>query len=778
MYAERQGEMETPSWIPVPVRALVLEQDDETRAQIVRALKERGHDVREFRDGKSALEAHLQRPFRILLLEWRALGMDGLEVTRRVRASPGGDVVSILVLMDSEGYHSLDKILDAGANDYLTKPLDMGRLPRRILVAERVTADRLRRKEAEAKLRRSEADLTALIENTNDAVWSVDVRFRIITTNSVARNLAYMLFGVEVAPGLDVIQALPEPRRARVRATYERAFGGRHFTRSWRIVTQGAELHLEASFNPIRNADGSVRGVSVFARNVSDRLQTEEALRRSQRDFRQLIEAAPDGVVILRDRRLVYVNQTFAHMVGRDPDELVGHRLTDFFHPDDRGMVLMSDWRRNDSVPPRIELRALQPERKAMVVEALPGAGIDFDGVPAQVVSIRDITDRKKIEAQLVMTDRLASMGTLAAGVAHEINNPLGYLSANLEFLEENVADLGETIGHGERGELTEALREARQGANQVRRIVSDLKQFSRVDDEQLGPIDVRAVLESAIQMTANELRHRARLIRDIQEVPLAHANAGRLSQVLVNLLTNAAQALDDKSFETNAVTVRVVPCSMGVRVEVEDNGPGISEDVRSRMFDPFFTTKEVGEGTGLGLSICHSIVTGFGGSIRVDSEVGRGTIVRVELLSDRAVALPVQERTTTPMVHADRLPGRILVIDDEPLVGQSFRRALAAHDVVVTESGREALGMLQEQEFDVVFCDLMMPEVSGMDFFETLRSDQPELCERVVFMTGGAFTPRAQLFVETVDNVTLTKPFEMDSVRRLVQNKLQKSDL
>ena len=380
-------------------------------------------------------------------------------------------------------------------------------------------------------------------------------------------------------------------------------------------------------------------------------------------------------------------------------------------------------------------------------------------------------SERETMEERLAFADRMSSVGTLTAGVAHELNNPLMYVLSNLHLTRE------ELDGDAEAGWMERArqqLDEAIQGAKRMQHIVRDLKTFSRVDDEQRSNVDLRGVLESSINMCWNEIRHRATLERDLQNVPLVDANESRLGQVFLNLLVNALQALPDRSVDENRIIVRTRTDSEGwAIVEVSDNGSGIEADRVSRVFEPFFTTKSVSEGTGLGLAICRNIVQAAGGSIEIHTAPGEGTTFAVRLpRSTRAHAPTPTQLSPTPK-HAGR--ATVVVIDDEPLVGRSIRRALRGHDVEVFSSGREAIDRLRSGDpFDIVFCDLMMPEVSGVEVYNQVASDVPDLGSRFVFMTGGAFTAPAREFLETTPLLCLEKPFELRQVRELVAERIE----
>ncbi|WP_224363452.1 two-component regulator propeller domain-containing protein [Hyalangium versicolor] len=382
-------------------------------------------------------------------------------------------------------------------------------------------------------------------------------------------------------------------------------------------------------------------------------------------------------------------------------------------------------------------------------------------------------------QSQLVQAGKMAAVGTLAAGVGHEINNPLAYIVSNLE----HACEESETLSRMAEGseplrerlrEMQQVLREALQGADRVRRIVRDLKTFSRQDEDARGPVDLRAVMDSAAKMAAGELRPRAQLIREYAaDVPQVEGNEARLAQVFLNLIINAAQALPEGQPEKNEVRLVLKRGAEGqVVAEVRDTGCGIPPEVLGHIFDPFFTTKPVGVGTGLGLALCHAFITSMSGRIEVESQVGQGTVFRVTL---PASSVPAPR---APVVSEARPPGepargRVLVVDDDPLVSAALRRTLARdHQVEMLVSSQRALELLSspEGDFDVILCDLMMPEVTGMELHAHLEAVRPDRARRMVFITGGAYTPGARSFLERVRNPRVEKPFEPERLRSQVR--------
>jgi PAS domain S-box-containing protein len=384
------------------------------------------------------------------------------------------------------------------------------------------------------------------------------------------------------------------------------------------------------------------------------------------------------------------------------------------------------------------------------------------DGTAARMVgSMVDITERVEMHARLALTERMASLGTLAAGVAHEINNPLTYIMTNVTLAQEALRD-GKT-----EHSLADLLREIDEGAQRIRRVVRDLQWFARPREDDVQDVEVASVIESSVSMVSNQIRHRAQLSIELSSTPRVRMNKARLGQVVVNLLTNAAHAIKEGNAAAHCVSVRTRTATNGDAViEVRDTGSGIAPDVRARMFEPFFTTKPVGFGMGLGLSIIHSIVTAAGGHIHVESLPDHGTTFTIQL----PAAPDVKQR---PVVHDDvpTRPVRVLVVDDEPLIARAIRRMLRGmHDVECVESGEAALARLRAGEhFDVVLCDLMMPVVSGRELYEQVRSMSSPLAERFIFITGGAFTAESSEFAASCPRPLLEKPLDKAQLLRAI---------
>ncbi|MEJ7733505.1 MAG: ATP-binding protein [Polyangiaceae bacterium] len=566
------------------------------------------------------------------------------------------------------------------------------------------------------------------------------------------------------AAGLEVVEhdarvvMLPTPV-----AEAEVLLAVRNLLQKWDLLQQVAQQRaiLEAVVE-LRTAEMAAVNTELVE-DIMRREAAEAALAASERRFRTLASRAPVGIFESEaDGNWTYANERCLDVVPCDGESGVRPSLLTSVHPDDAA-ALCADWQRSLQ-----DLAELQSEHRYVTadghtvwasVTALPERD-DAGKLTGWIGTISDVSERKLREMQLTLADRLTSMGTLAAGLAHEINNPLAYLIVNLEMALEQLA--------GDRGEVVEMLADAHNGAERVRELVAQLKTFSRVDEaEARVPVSMVPLIDASLKMTSNQIRHRAKLSCDLGTVPQVLGDQGRLAQVVVNLLVNATQALPADG-ESNEIHVSARASSSGEAViEVRDNGCGIPGPILSRIFDPFFTTKRVGEGTGLGLSICHNIVTSHGGRLEVESEVGRGTVFRVTLpgLAPLTVAAPADG----PKGAQVRTAAKVLIVDDEAHLGSALRRSLGGHEVDVVRSGAEALRRLEQSGYDMVLCDLMMPGMSGMQLFARIQRSWPSLAKRVVFMTGGAFTPETQAFLEEAPNARVLKPFDLGELRTLV---------
>ncbi len=523
----------------------------------------------------------------------------------------------------------------------------------------------------------------------------------------------------------------------------------------------------------LRSSEDVASRVVGTVMDVNARKAAEEELRRQALMFENL----NDAVILIDLAGLVLDWNTSAErLFGFSKTEAQGKSYRELLRIEDPEATLAviqaalkryGRWNR--------EVTALRKDGTQCFSEATVVPLRDRDGHHLASLAVhRDVAERRAMQAQLMVASRMASVGTLAAGVAHEINNPLAFINANLVWLRDQLESRRDVLGDASFEELDAVVTESRIGIDRIGDIVRDLKAFSRVENEDAAaPIDVRKVIAFAAKMADKELRQRARVVTELEDVPLVLGSEGRLGQVFFDLLLNAAQALPDGAAASNEVHIRCLRRDRMVVVEVSDTGRGIPAELQARIFDPFFTTKPLGEGTGLGLAVCDGIVRGMGGEITVRSAVGHGSTFSVSLPAHLPASVSAG---IAPTAGAGRQGARVLVVDDEPFICSAIQRLLRREHVVTTvTSAREALSLIRAgPPFDVILSDLMMPEMSGEDFLEALREQDPGQAARVVIMTGGAFTPRSEEFLRSLDLPHLTKPLTLESLRAAIRKALE----
>ena len=410
------------------------------------------------------------------------------------------------------------------------------------------------------------------------------------------------------------------------------------------------------------------------------------------------------------------VNPSWTRTLGWTAEELVGTPSIVLVHPEDREHTLLGRSRLHQGVSLgalRNRYRCRDGSYRWFEWRSVAGMarGVVYAAardVTEQVLAEAQMTEARReqeqLQRQLMFAERMAMVGTLAAGSAHEINNPLTVVASNAAMLLEELRELGDVVPAARLAELTRMATEVRAGTERIATIVSGLKTFARAEEDRAGIVDLNQVVAVAVDLMTNEIQQRARLVVAYGAVPPVVASDARLGQVIIGLLLNAAQAIPEgASSDGHEVSVMTSTDPQGAAVvEVRDTGLGIPTEILHRVFDPFFTTKPIGTGAGLGLSICHNFVTAMGGTISVTSELDLGTTFRIVL----PAAAPSRIAPAAPAPAKPEAPvwGKVLVVDDEVAIGGVLRRVLRGHEVTTTTSAREALALIESgQRFDVV---------------------------------------------------------------------------
>ncbi len=471
----------------------------------------------------------------------------------------------------------------------------------------------------------------------------------------------------------------------------------------------------------------------------------------------------------VRRKRLTFVNKAWERMLGRPLAEAYEHGLARAL-PDDvaRAELTVSIARAaaGEEIPWSDVVFVAADERRVtvrlMLYPVLDGRG-EVEGVEGIGRNVQAEVDARR---KLIQNDRLASIGQLAAGIAHEINNPAAFVALNLQHLTRTYPRIRDGLADAAtQARFEETLAETSVGVQRIVSTINELKLFARIPEGAFStPVDINRLITSAIVLTKSEIRHRASLVTDLDDgLPLLPGDHARLGQVFVNLLFNAAQAIPKGDVAHHSVRIETRAVRDRIRIRITDTGVGIPPEVLPRIFDPFFSTWTHG-GTGLGLAISADVVREMGGSIEVESHPGHGSIFTVEL--------PVRDVEDLNAEHPHLADGgHVLIIDDEPVLAAAMARHLGTRfDVQLAHDGPEALRALEFTDFDLVLCDVRLPGVSGMELFETAILTRPGLAGCFVFVTGDPLDDALREFVARHRIRVLEKPFDASDLDRIVE--------
>jgi signal transduction histidine kinase/CheY-like chemotaxis protein len=537
----------------------------------------------------------------------------------------------------------------------------------------------------------------------------------------------------------------------------------------------GTQVNVRAFAQPVFGAGDALTHVSVAFLDITREVQAEAERDQAAAHLALAVDHAPIVLWSADKDGIITVSQGAAlASLGVKSGQLLGHNLFELYagHP-----TISAYIRRGlagESLQYLVEVGEAAFDTWMVPIRNAEGAVIGITALS------HDVRELRKLQAAGIQSDRSAALGTLAASVAHEINNPLTYIFAHAEQMDESLERLGSGLAdpgsrefRADLATLREEFQSLRAGVERIASITRELRTFSHPDDKGGVPVDARAAVRSVLQLVGKEVEHRAWLSLELGETAPIIGHPTRLVQVILNLVMNAMQSLPAVRTAESEVHIRTDTLGQRVVIEVSDSGPGVPVAERERIFEPFVTTKPIGDGTGLGLFVCRNIVHSYGGEVSVHDRPGGGALFRVSLPATAHVqAAGVardQEASGAPHTRA-----HVLVIDDEAQVVNALSGSLrrAGYRTSSCSSGAAGLQRLMAcDDIDLVFCDLMMKEMTGMELYARLREHAPAVIDKIVFMTGGAYSPAARQFLlDHPGQRIVEKPFDVraETERRL----------
>ena len=507
---------------------------------------------------------------------------------------------------------------------------------------------------------------------------------------------------------------------------------------------------------------------------ASDKAHLFDLLENAKREWEITFDGMTDGVYIYDERGVILrANLAVQHSLGLPLRQVVGRKRREVMQSLPEYLELQIEKRIEDGAAEldrrTREFRCCVPERIFVETNfALLGGDLASEQT-RRVCILQDVTEQRLLQEQMIQTEKLAALGEMLSGVAHELNNPLATVVGYAQLLETD-----ESLP----APLKRQVHAVHHEGQRASQIVQSLLSFSRRSTPEKTSLDLNDVVHSVLEMRAFQLKSDSVTLRAecAEELPLIWGEMAGLQQVLLNIVNNAIQAIT-QSGQGSEILIRTENIQVAgqklVRLIVRDDGPGIAPEFLRRIFDPFFTTKAAGQGTGLGMSLAHRTISNHGGTIRAESRIGQGATFIVELPVAGTGALTA---TTPESPYSAPPSSHVLVIDDEEPIVLLITEILAedGHRVTQAYNGAEALDWLAKEEFDLIISDVRMPAVGGPTFFEILQTTRPDLLERVIFVTGDTVSASTRAFLEKTGRPVLAKPFEPERLRRMANQNLR----
>ena len=634
------------------------------------------------------------------------------------------------------------------------------------------------RRKSEEALRQSEERYRTILEDMEEFYYETDLAGNFTLINdALCRHLGY---SIEEMMGMNYLIFTPPEDIKRVSQSSNQVYRTgepiKWFPREM-ISKDGSRTFNETSIFPLRNQSGEIIGWRGVGRDVTERKRAEEALRQSEERYRTILEEIEDSYFeVDLAGNLTFINDAVCHHLGYSREELFGINYRVFTAPEEVESVyqVFNEIFLTGTPIKGFSWKLVRKNGEAVFADGSVSALRDQNGKIIGFRGVgRDMTDRKKAEQQLLTSAKLASVGELAAGVAHEINNPLTGVLGYAQLLASRQ-DIPQDIKH----DLDVICQESQRTV----RIVQNLLRFARQHKPDRTLTDINELIERTLELQLYKLTtSNIKLITKLAEGCLwVVVDYNQIQQVILNIVINAMQSMAEVS-RKGKITVTTGTDNSQVRISIADNGPGIAKENITKVFDPFFTTKPVGSGSGLGLSVCHGIIAEHGGNIYIESIEGRGSTFIIELPAAPEDKAAVKEKIVIKKKRPQRrrkLEKSILIVEDEPVICDVLVRILSGenYQVDIASSGKEALRKLKKRVHDLFIVDLKMPEMSGRQLYKIMKDKNPNAAERVIFITGDTVTPETQNFLTSTGRPYLRKPFDYKELTKMVEETLRET--